>query len=76
MLLFIDLHAALTFETHSGVARESGVPALTFLVGNLSAARVSSKVAALQIKAMAEGLFPERYTLERQRSGAKTNGIH
>lgn len=45
-----------------GVARESGIPNLFFLVGNLSAARISSKVLALQIKAQQLDVFPERCT--------------
>jgi hypothetical protein len=41
-----------------------------FVVGNLSAARFTSKVTALQIKAQQLGLFGERYTIEKQRSEA------
>ena len=47
----------------SGLARESGIPNFFFLVGNLSAARVSSKVLALQIAAQQAGIFPERCKL-------------
>lgn len=43
-----------------GVARESGIPNFFFLVGNLSACRMSSKVLALQIKAQILGIFGER----------------
>lgn len=43
-----------------GVARESGIPNFFFLVGNLSACRMSSKVLALQIKAQLLGVFGER----------------
>jgi hypothetical protein len=43
-----------------GVARESGIPNFFFLVGNLSACRMSSKVLALQIKAQRLGIFGER----------------
>lgn len=43
-----------------GVCRESGIPNFFFLVGNLSACRMSSKVLALQIKAQQLGKFGER----------------
>lgn len=43
-----------------GVARESNIPNLFFLVGNLSACRMSSKVLALQILAQQQGVFGER----------------
>lgn len=48
------------FYPYRGVARESGIPNVYFAVGNLSAARMTSKVLALQIKAQQEGIFPER----------------
>jgi hypothetical protein len=47
-------------DLNRGVARESGIPNLFFLVGNLSAARMSSKLLALQIKAQILGKFGER----------------
>lgn len=43
-----------------GVARESGIPNFFFLVGNLSACRLSSKVLALQIKVQQLGKFGDR----------------
>jgi len=43
-----------------GVARESGIPNFFFLVGNLSACRLSSKILALQIKAQQLGKFGDR----------------
>lgn len=43
-----------------GVARESNIPNLFFLVGNLSACRMSSKILALQILAQQQGVFGER----------------
>ena len=43
-----------------GLCRESGIPNLFFLVGNLSACRMSSKVLALQILAQRLGVFGER----------------
>jgi cation diffusion facilitator CzcD-associated flavoprotein CzcO len=55
-----------------GVARESGIPNFFFLVGNLSACRMSSKVLALQIKAQLLGVFGERYTYEKQK---QTGGL-
>lgn len=43
-----------------GVCRESGIPNAYFLVGNLSACRMSSKVLALTIAAERLGVFGER----------------
>ena len=43
-----------------GLCRESGIPNAFFIVGNLSACRVSSKVLALQILAQQLGVFGER----------------
>jgi hypothetical protein len=43
-----------------GVCRESGIPNFFFLVGNLSACRLSSKILALQIKAQQLGKFGDR----------------
>lgn len=43
-----------------GVCRESNIPNLFFLVGNLSACRMSSKILALQILAQRLGVFGER----------------
>lgn len=43
-----------------GVCRESNVPNLYFLVGNLSACRMSSKVLALQIVQQRLGVFGDR----------------
>lgn len=60
---------------YRGASRESGIPSMYFLVGNLSAARLNSKVVALQIKAQQLGLFGERYTMERQARG-QANGVH
>lgn len=55
-----------------GVARESGIPNFFFLVGNLSACRMSSKVLALQIKAQIMGIFGERC---ESRSSLETYGL-
>ncbi|AFR97657.2 monooxygenase [Cryptococcus neoformans] len=49
-----------------GVCRESNIPNLFFIVGNLSACRLSSKTLALQILAQREGIFGERYTYAKQ----------
>ena len=46
-----------------GVCRESNIPNLYFIVGNLSACRISSKVLALQILAQQKGIFGERCEL-------------
>ncbi|KAG7530601.1 hypothetical protein FFLO_04903 [Filobasidium floriforme] len=50
-----------------GVCRESGIPNFFFLVGNLSACRLSSKILALQIKAQQLGKFGDRYTYDAQK---------
>lgn len=67
----------VSFAAHScrGASRESGIPNMYFLVGNLSAARLNSKMVALQIKAQQLGIFGERYTMERQ-GKAQANGFH
>ncbi|WVR05558.1 hypothetical protein IAU60_002577 [Kwoniella sp. DSM 27419] len=51
-----------------GVCRESNIPNFFFLVGNLSACRLSSKILALQILAQREGKFGERYTYAKQKA--------
>ncbi|ORY30774.1 hypothetical protein BCR39DRAFT_558455 [Naematelia encephala] len=51
-----------------GVCRESGIPNFFFLVGNLSACRLSSKVLALQILEQRLGIFGERYTYAVQKA--------
>ena len=51
-----------------GVCRESNIPNLYFIVGNLSACRISSKVLALQIVAEQKGVFGERYTYAKQKA--------
>ncbi|GFZ51133.1 hypothetical protein JCM24511_08891 [Saitozyma sp. JCM 24511] len=51
-----------------GVCRESNIPNLYFLVGNLSACRMSSKVLALQIVQQRLGVFGERYTYAKQKA--------
>jgi hypothetical protein len=56
---------------YRGCYRESGIPNMYFMVGNLMAGRFYSKVTALQIKAQQLGIFGERYTLEKQRSSKK-----
>jgi hypothetical protein len=43
-----------------GVCRESNIPNLYFLVGNLSACRMSSKILALQIVQQRLGVFGDR----------------
>jgi hypothetical protein len=43
-----------------GVCRESNIPNLYFLVGNLSACRISSKILALQIVQQRLGVFGDR----------------
>jgi hypothetical protein len=48
-----------------GVCRESNIPNLYFLVGNLSACRMSSKVLALQIVQQRLGVFGERCEWQR-----------
>ncbi|KAF7345177.1 Flavin-containing monooxygenase YUCCA3 [Mycena sanguinolenta] len=45
----------------NGAWRDLGVPGLWYMMGNLQLARFHSKHVALQIKAMEEGLFGERY---------------
>jgi hypothetical protein len=46
-----------------GVCRESNIPNLYFLVGNLSACRMSSKILALQLVQQRLGIFGERCKL-------------
>lgn len=59
-----------------GNARESNIPQMMFAVGNLSAARITSKLVALQIVSQQMGSFPERYTIQAQRDRGVTNGYH
>lgn len=67
-----------------GVARETNIPNFFFIVGNLSACRITSKLLSLQILAQQLGRFPERYTYEKQRAAGgivdkrtfKVNGFH
>jgi len=47
-----------------GVFRDMGVPGLWYMMGNLALSRFHSKHLALQIMAMEEGLFGERYCAE------------
>ncbi|KAJ7639050.1 hypothetical protein FB45DRAFT_740642 [Roridomyces roridus] len=46
-----------------GCWRDTGIPGLWYMMGNLAYCRFHSKHVALQIKAMEEGLFGERYSL-------------
>ncbi|KAF8209052.1 hypothetical protein K438DRAFT_1573180 [Mycena galopus ATCC 62051] len=46
----------------NGVWRDLGVPGLWYMTGNLALSRFHSKHVALQIKAMEEGVFSERYS--------------
>lgn len=46
----------------NGVWRDLGVKGLWYMMGNLALARFHSKHVALQIKAMEEGIFGERYS--------------
>ncbi|PFH47509.1 hypothetical protein AMATHDRAFT_151910 [Amanita thiersii Skay4041] len=48
----------------NGAWREVGVPGLWYMLGNLALCRFHSKHIALQIKAIEEGVFGERYTFE------------
>lgn len=50
----------LTSFSFSGVCRESGIPNVFTFVGNLSAARINSKVLALTIKQQLLGIWGER----------------
>jgi len=47
----------------NGVWKEFGVPGLWYMLGNLSLCRFHSKHVALQIKAIEEGIFGTRYSL-------------
>ncbi|KAJ7498695.1 hypothetical protein FB451DRAFT_1334343 [Mycena latifolia] len=46
-----------------GCWRDLGLPGLWYMMGNLAYCRFHSKHVALQIKAMEEGIFEERYSL-------------
>ncbi|KAJ7887426.1 hypothetical protein B0H13DRAFT_2534157 [Mycena leptocephala] len=46
----------------NGAWRDLGVPGLWYMIGNLALCRFHSKHVALQIKAMEEGVFGERYS--------------
>ncbi|KAJ7781013.1 hypothetical protein B0H16DRAFT_1299386 [Mycena metata] len=46
-----------------GCYRDLGIPGLWYMMGNLAYCRFHSKHLALQIKAMEEGVFGERYSL-------------
>ncbi|TFL05208.1 hypothetical protein BDV98DRAFT_542839 [Pterulicium gracile] len=46
-----------------GAWRDTGVPGMWYMMGNLALARFHSKHVALQIKAMEEGVFGSRYPL-------------
>ncbi|KAJ7135908.1 hypothetical protein C8R44DRAFT_769283 [Mycena epipterygia] len=46
-----------------GCWRDLGIPGLWYMMGNLAYCRFHSKHVALQIKAMEEGIFGERYSL-------------
>ncbi|PFH47514.1 hypothetical protein AMATHDRAFT_67595 [Amanita thiersii Skay4041] len=48
----------------NGAWRDMGVPGLWYMTGNLALSRFHSKHLALQIKAMEEGVFGERYSLK------------
>ncbi|PFH47512.1 hypothetical protein AMATHDRAFT_77183 [Amanita thiersii Skay4041] len=48
----------------NGVWRYMGVPGLWYMTGSLALCRFHSKHLALQIKAMEEGVFGERYSLK------------
>ncbi|KAJ7648069.1 hypothetical protein FB45DRAFT_895162 [Roridomyces roridus] len=50
-------------EIH-GIYRDVGIPGLWYMTGNLALSRFHSKHVALQIKAMEEGQFGERYSLQ------------
>ncbi|KAF8629326.1 hypothetical protein AX15_003509 [Amanita polypyramis BW_CC] len=49
-------------ELH-GAWRDLGIPGLWYMMGNFALCRFHSKHIALQIKAMVEGIFEERYSL-------------
>ena len=58
-----------------GLCRESNIPNLFFLVGNLSACRMSSKILSLSILAQRLGIFGERCELTlRWCKGSTTDG--
>ncbi|KAM0747991.1 hypothetical protein T439DRAFT_328648 [Meredithblackwellia eburnea MCA 4105] len=59
-----------------GVCRESGIPDFFFFVGNLSAARINSKVLALTIKQQILGIWGDRYTIAKQEANPIGNGFH
>ncbi|KAK7054240.1 hypothetical protein R3P38DRAFT_2856057 [Favolaschia claudopus] len=46
-----------------GCWRDTGLPGLWYMMGNLAYCRFHSKHVALQIKAMEEGIFTKRYSL-------------
>jgi len=48
----------------NGVWRDIGVPGLWYVMGNLALCRFHSTHTALQIKAMEEGIFSTRYSLD------------
>ncbi|KAJ7676551.1 hypothetical protein DFH06DRAFT_1168458 [Mycena polygramma] len=48
----------------NGAWRDLGVPGLWYMLGNLALCRFHSKHVALQIKAIEEGVFGERYSLD------------
>ncbi|PFH45534.1 hypothetical protein AMATHDRAFT_71621 [Amanita thiersii Skay4041] len=48
----------------NGAWRDLGVPGLWYMLGNFALCRFHSKHIALQIKAIEEGVFGERYTLK------------
>lgn len=49
------------------VCRDCGIPRVYYIVGNLSAARFNTKIAALQIVAEQKDGDLERYTIEKQK---------
>ncbi|KAF5347990.1 hypothetical protein D9756_010150 [Leucocoprinus leucothites] len=48
----------------NGVWRDTGIPNLWYMLGNLALCRFHSKHIALQVKATEEGLFGKRYSLQ------------
>jgi cation diffusion facilitator CzcD-associated flavoprotein CzcO len=56
------------------VFRDCGIPNTYFMVGALNIARFNSRMIALQILAQRDGVFGERYTIEKQKSRSLTNG--
>ncbi|KAL8281402.1 hypothetical protein RQP46_006086 [Phenoliferia psychrophenolica] len=59
-----------------GLCRESGIPQTFVFVGNLSAARINSKVLALTIKQQLLGIWGDRYTAEVQARGLTNGSAH